>query len=985
MTRCAGRTILPLTVCVVTACLVGTPPARAADPTAPLAGTVDELRIYDRALSPAEVAASHRAGLASLQAQQGVRFEAKPVGVTSVVFRKPPREIKPQAEGVIWVDAEDFSDYGGWLLDTQFVHLMGSAYLIAAGIGTPVPDATVRVPVARAGRYRVWVRTRNWLPDHSPGRFTLIVGKVTSAVTLGAARTGDWGWESAGEFDLPAGEVPLALHDLTGYYGRCDALILTSDLGYRPPTGPEEIRRTRSRLTGVPLGVTDAGEFDVVVVGAGAAGCCAALAAARLGARTALVQDRPVLGGNSSSELGVPINGAGSSHPNARETGIIEELGRLKAWLGESRMSGAFARAAQAETNLSVFLNQHVIGVQMAARGRIAAATAVDTLENTRAVYRGRMFIDCTGDGWVGYYAGARTRRGREARTEFGESLAPVRADPVTMSGCLMGERAIAYRAVDTGKPAPYFPPRWAPQFPRAEEFARTITHFASGDWWLERRGDIDPLVDAERSRDELLRITYGYWDYIKNTWPERARAANWALADVPIVEARRESRRLVGDYTLTQNDAQNAAVFPDRISYGGWPLDVHHPQGIYSGTAGPFDCDAPVPIYTIPFRCLYSQSIENLLCAGRDVSVTHIALGSVRVQGTLAALGQAAGTAAALALQRQTTPRGLYTNHMAELQQVLLKHDQTIPGLRNEDPGDLARTAHVSASSTARGDLFGREQVRADKRHALTTSRAVMFPRGDVQALDTVYLLLSSLLPTPTPVVVHVREATAAGEFAPGADLVTATAVVPPQRESWVEFKLQTQLRAPFVWVWLGPTEGLSWRLMTRAPRDACRAYGGGAQGSWQVLKGQYYAFYTRPALAIPADYRAENVTNGVARVTDGATNLWASDPDQPLPQWVELSFSKPVEMNTAILTFDTDLNDAYHTLALVPECVRDYELSCRRGSGWTTIASIRGNFQRRRVHHFDAVTTDALRLTVLATNGDRSARVFEVRAYRE
>ena len=951
-----------------------------------LAGVIDEVRLFGRAVSSDEIEAFFQKGRASLQAEKDVTVTPLAVGRALPEFRKPKREIVAVEDGFLWIDAEDFTDYGGWTLDTQFVHLMGSGYLIAAATGTPVDDATVSVDIPEPGTYRLWVRAKDWLPEHSPGQFQVLVDGQASKQVFGQAETDAWDWQSAGEFRLDAKTVRLALRDMTGYYGRCDALLLTADLNYTPPNDVEALQRERSRLTGLSLESRVVDDFDVVVVGAGAAGCCAAIASARMGARTALIQNRPVLGGNASVEMGVPISGASCCHPNARESGIIEEAGGIKARYGYPKMSEAFRIMAEGEPNLSLFMNTHVYDVRMQDARSIAAVQAIDTLTGERTVYRGKLFLDCTGDGWVGYFAKADFRMGREARGEFNESLAPETTDNITMSGCLMGRRALSYRAESMGRSVGYTPPPWAAKLPPADQFGRTPRGFTGGEWWLEHPGIIDDLWDAEKARDELIRISYGYWDYIKNAWPERRRAAKYALTYVPITDAKRESRRLLGDYILNQNDVQNPIPFPDRISYGGWPLDIHHPEGIFSGEEGPFDFNPRVPIYTIPFRCLYSRNVDNLLFAGRDASVTHVALGTVRVQGTLAPLGQAAGTAAALCLKQETTPRGLYEEHMTLLQQTLLKHDQYIPGTVNEDPADVARRATVTASSTAEYDAFERsEVVPAKDAHPLNMPRAVLFPRGLKDRLSSISLLLLSQLAEPTPLTIHVRGAAAAGDFSSTEDVATATAVVPPGRESFVKFDVDCRIDTPFVWIWADKAEGISWRLMSRAPVTSCRAYGGGDRRSWQVVPGQYYAVAVSPPLAIPADYRPENVINGKTRLIGREPNMWASDPEQTMPQWIQLDFATPSSINTASVTFDTDMNDRWHTTPLVPQSVRDYELAYDDGGRWIPLATERGNFQRHRIHRFPAVTTSRLRLTVHQTNGDPSARVFEIRAYHE
>lgn len=903
-------------------------------------------------------------------------------------FRKPVREVEEVVPGVLWIDAEDFTDYGGWWLDTKFVHLMGSAYLIANGVEGPVDDATITVDVPRKGDYRLWVRSRDWLPEHSPGQFRVTVDGAAASRVFGESGRGGWHWEDGGMFELAKGPATIALRDLTGHYGRCDALVLTTDAEYTPPNELEAIKKERARLTGLDLTPEPQGEYDVIVVGAGAAGCCAAIASARMGAETALIQNRPVLGGNASLELGVPICGAAAGQPNARETGIIGEAERIRTRYGYPKLSEPFRILAEQEENLSVFLNRHVFDAQMDGDAQIAGVRAVDTFTGEITEYRGRLFIDCTGDGWLGYFAGADYRFGRESREEFGEDLAPPRADEITMSGCIMGNRALCYRAVPTGDAVSYEPPAWALQLPSPEEFGRHLSHFAHGHWWLEHPGTFNDLVDAERARDELIRITYGFWDYVKNKWPEREKAKNFRLVYVPITDAKRETRRLMGDYILTQNDVLEGRVFPDRIAHGGWSLDVHHPEGILSGPEGPFDCNPRVPLYTIPYRCLYSRNVDNLLFAGRDASVTHIALGTVRVQGTLAALGQAAGTAAGLCTEKETTPRGLLENHLGLLQQTLLKGDQFIPEMKNQDPADLARKATVTASSTATFERFGREQVQLarSEAHELNMNRATMFPVGLNHRIESVLVRLRSLREEPVDVTLHVRGAEEPGDYTSTEDIATATATVPPGKTTWIEFPVKATVDAPFAWAMLSKTPGIEWSLMSSAPRGSSRAYGVGGRSGSTLVESQFYACYTEPPRRMAIDCAPENVINGVARPVGQLLNMWMSDPDEPMPQWIELDFGQPTRLDRVYLTFDTNVNLRHRDLSgveFVPQSVRDYRLEIPDGDGWQVLAAVEENFQRRRVHTFAPVTTRRVRLTVLKTNGDPSARVFEVRAY--
>lgn len=902
-----------------------------------------------------------------------------------VTFRPPPKTVKMAVDGFLWVEAEDFTDYGEWKLDTQFVHKMGSAYLLACGVGVPIGEATTTVTVPQAGAYRVWARTKNWLPEYAPGKFTVAVDGKKSNAVLGAAPNGGWIWENAGEFALAKGPVKLALVDLSGAFARCDALILTRDLAYRPPEALEACQRERARLSGLPEKVEDAGDYDVVVIGAGTAGCGAAVAAARTGAKTALVHDRPVLGGNASSELGVPTCGASISHANARESGLNEEANLIRVKNGYPRMSKAYAEQMDGEKNLTIFNNRRVVGADMRDAATIDAVRAVDTLTHAASRFRGKLFIDCTGDGWIGYYAGAKYRFGRESRDEFGESAAPERADRITMSGCIMGNLALAYRAEKMKEPVAYTPPPWAVKLPPPDVLHRDPRWITGGNWWMEHPGDVDDLEDPERARDELIRITFAYWGFVKNGWKEKDRARHYALTYVPYMDARRETRRLVGDYILKEQDAEQGVMFPDRISYGGWSLDVHNPKGIFSEKEGPYYYDGHVPIYSIPYRTLYSTNIVNLLFAGRHMSVTHIALGSVRVEATLSTAGQAAGTAAAMCVRLGVTPRELGERYIGDLQQQLLKDDQYIPELKNEDAADFARSAKVTASSTQAVSEFSRKDVITDEMHPLNMPRAVMFPRGLTERIKTVQLCLISERAEPVDLTLHLCGADAAGDFSQRKELATATARVPANRRAYVAFNVDCAVTQPFLWVWVPKMPGVSWALVANSMTEGCRAYGGGDRKPWTVVNGQQYAFFTEPSLRFATGCRPENVIDGVSRIVGRELHVWASDPRQALPQWLELDFGRTAEMNEVRLTFDTDLNTRFPTRPVVPQCVKDYRVEIFNGQAWKPVATVKDNFLRHRIHRFAPQPVSKLRVIVEATNGSPCARIFEVRAYRE
>lgn len=421
-------------------------------------------------------------------------------------------------------------------------------------------------------------------------------------------------------------------------------------------------------------------DVDFCVVGGGMAGLSAAVAAARHGCRTALVQDRPVLGGNASSEIRMWICGAHGE--NNHETGIIEEILLENAYRNRypnySVWDSILYELVRFQENLTLLLNAYVDSVDCA-DGRIRSVSGNQTTTETRFTVRSRLFADCTGDGSLGARGGAEFRMGREARAEFGESIAPERGDRRTMGlSCLIQAR-------ETDRPQPFIPPSWAYRYDDDGKLPDR-GHTLSGDqnfWWLEVGGMDHSIDDAEELRDELLKIAFGVWDHIKNRGDHGAD--NWVLDWVGFLPGKRESRRLVGDHILTQADVEaEGRHFPDIVAYGGWTMDDHFPEGFYKKEAGTIWHPAPSP-YGIPYRCLYSRNVANLFFAGRNISATHSALSSTRVMATCSTLGQAVGTAAAIAAREGLSPRGVYESHLEELRQTLLEDDCYLPFARRK------------------------------------------------------------------------------------------------------------------------------------------------------------------------------------------------------------------------------------------------------------------------------------------------------------
>jgi hypothetical protein len=441
-------------------------------------------------------------------------------------------------------------------------------------------------------------------------------------------------------------------------------------------------------------------ECDLFIAGGGMAGVCAAVAAARHGAKVILVQDRSRLGGNASSEVKMHIVGADihGGRPGWREGGLIEEF-RLDDAVGNPQRSREMwdlllYDKLKSEPNVTLLLDTICCAAETNA-GLIQRVMA--RCDKTEHLYRvkAKIYADCTGDCRLGLEAGADMRTGREAKSEFNESLGLDEPDNLTLGS------SILFTARDFGKPMPFSPPQWARQVTKEMLRLRPIRSWEYGYWWIEWGGHIDPIRDNERIRFELLAITMGVWDYIKNSG-EHPTSTNWALDWVGMIPGKRGSRRIVGDHILTENDLMGrTGDFYDAVCIGGWGLDDHPPGGFDRSDLKPFRTIPPPYPYNIPLRSLYSRNIRNLMMAGRNISATHIAFTSTRVMATCAVIGQAMGTAAAYSVKHQLFPRQLAEDksRVAELQQILLRDDQTIRDRRNTDPLDLAREAEVFAS----------------------------------------------------------------------------------------------------------------------------------------------------------------------------------------------------------------------------------------------------------------------------------------------
>lgn len=447
-------------------------------------------------------------------------------------------------------------------------------------------------------------------------------------------------------------------------------------------------------------------DYEVVVIGGGAAGICAAVAAARNGAKTMLVQDRPVLGGNASSEIRVHLNGVNHLKDGLpeRETGIIEEFLLLNRFQNPQESFTVWDHVLYdfviREPNLDLLLNTSAMRANTE-NGEIVSAYCYQLTTELEFTINGEQFIDCSGDGLLAATSGALYRTGREAASEFNEKYAPKEADGWQMGGTVL------LSSKDMGRPMPFEPPSFVRKYDAEKSHkGRKLKPFVEGFWWVELGSEDDIIADYEENREKLMGYAYGVWDHVKNSgkFPE---AENFALDWVCSLPGKRESRRFIGDFILSEGDLLGYRNFEDAVAFGGWSLDEHNPGGIENLAEPPsYFHEKFAEVYQIPYRSLYSKNVSNLQFAGRNISQTHMALSSSRIMATCALEGQAVGTAAALCIKHDVLPRGISEKYVNELQEQLMRDDAFIPKRPANDPNDWAKKASlIFASSTTSGD----------------------------------------------------------------------------------------------------------------------------------------------------------------------------------------------------------------------------------------------------------------------------------------
>lgn len=773
-----------------------------------------------------------------------------------------------------------------------------------------------------------------------------------------------------------------------------------------------------------PYRVDERLDCDILVIGSGMAGICAAIQAGRCGCDTILIEKDSALGGNASVLLGVHISGAHSFHPYASETGVIGEIEEDAAWLRcKIRTSGFHYNIAEQwdlllkrkceEAGVRV-LRRHMGKCPIMDGSRIQAVLVEDVAAfKTKRIDVKVAVIEASGDGHVAAEAGASFRMGREAKSEFGERSAPEEADDVTMGTSVT---ALIRKAKD---PVEFVAPPGMPPYRAGYGSGGGSCGHSSWSvdgefcflWVTETGGQINTIDDDSEIYEEAKRQLFSVWQHVKNE--EHVEVSkHWELIWVSPKAGKRESRRFIGDHILTQQDVEEAHVFEDAVGYGGYAVDLHNPKPDDPTKVDVVFYSIP-PLWSIPYRSLYSKDISNLFLAGRLASVTHLGLGSFRLMKTLATGGQAAGFAAGLCKEHACTPRGVYQERLDELQQGLLKADATILTVPNRDERDLARAARVTASSEAlhgcgkaddwlpmdcvRGNILWDWAPRLDK------VRLLLMNESD-QPVDLSLKLSQYKAPTKWKADKRIRGFPyfkkpnraewgvdlTIGKFAPIAE---RQARVPAHYVGWIDFELGVDLEPKDptsdedrYCITLAPQAGVSWARQGGLCDFARRCWaedGAEEYGS----NGDAHCFGLSPR---PAYGEAANVTNGWnRRFATNPVNAWIAQPG--FPQTLTLEWDQPQTFTTVHLTFDT-LTRVYQEMPfngderVSPMAVRDYEVHARVDGEWRLVAEESGNYRRRCVHTFERTATDALRLTAKSVwDESYSARVYELRVHDE
>ena len=756
--------------------------------------------------------------------------------------------------------------------------------------------------------------------------------------------------------------------------------------------------------------------YDLVVAGGGVGGVITAVTAARNGLRVALVDNKPGLGGNACSEIGVSIDGAAcfGLFPNMREGGPVEELKEqlimLDPFFRNTQGSSAMLFWCESE-NVSVYseLNLHAVDTE---GRRVTAVYGSQSGTERNYKFVAAQFVDATGDGTVAALAGCEFRTGREAKSKFGELLAPDKPDDGIMGA------SVLFRASEKKVPTEFERPAWAYEYTKEDDLPYRLSMqrgpVDTGFWWVEYAGDNnDPIGDYESIRKELLKCTYGVWAFLKND-PDRKMEC-YSLDTVSITPAKRESRRILGDYTITERDIVERTGFPDAVAYAGWNIDIHVPGGFKSKLKPNIHAHFPW-VFNVPLRSLYAKDMDNLWLVGRDMSVSHVALGATRLQGTIGTMGHAVGIASALAHRHGKTPSEIARDNCRDVQQQILKDGSFIPGVRSCDEKDHALSAKVTATS---------EQVLAFGRSTeylpVEKGTAVSFPVTEGR-VGRLVLPLRNSGPAPVEITLFFAPSEHPNDFSHRKALAKKTVVLNPGERD-VTWELSLPPLASGLYAVLLIADGDCGWLRSDIEPYGCFTgkYDPGYYFNMTSETKEDLYLATRPIMltagcqpvewvkarkhrflqmGLPANrtntplpfvgispvqrpYSAANVTSGVSH-SNIMPDLWISDPAAEMPQELVLSWDEPHTISSVRIVFDTDLDMNHPAAQPVDYTVKRYSVAVRKGAGWKTVASCDNSRSRFRIHHFESCESDAVKLVVEEVHDrGKSARVFEMRCY--
>lgn len=730
---------------------------------------------------------------------------------------------------------------------------------------------------------------------------------------------------------------------------------------------------------------------DVVVVGAGIAGLTAALAAARQGNKTVLITDRPILGGSASSEVRVGPGGAAASPFNrfARETGIIEEIFNhlyYKALnAGKWRwfyFDQIYFDIALSQENLSIYLNTSVYEAKKDEYNKIRSVLGLQLRSETIYEFMGKVFIDCTGDGTVGFLSGAHYRIGREGKSEFNEVYSPIKPDKKTMGASLL------FTTIDSGHPVKFETPEWAidiETLPSFERINRSINKMPDGSyygfWWVEYGGHIDSIHDDGEIILHLRKLVNGLWGHIKNSGnydDVENQEINW----IGYLPGKRESRRLIGQYIVTSHDMMEQRKFSDSIGYTGWPIDIHPPEGYMSKEPGCTHDYIP-GITDIPFRCIYSKNIDNLLFAGRHISCTHEALGTLRLISTTAVMGQAAGIASSMCIVKDIKPEDIYNKHINELQNKLIRNDQSIIGKMLFEENDYSRNAKVSVSSTNIAKLTDVLHFRY-----MNYSYGLILPVEN--RLNEISLFMEAEIKTKVTVDVYLTDGVKQNYRVKE---IYKTFNIDVHKKGWYSFNLNLN-ECPGNKIFIIVRKNskvklyMSEKLLTgvlgiSSEKDTLEYN----TFFHTINSGKYIpltpCFKTQPKLDI---YRKEMINNGHIRPL-ALPNSWMSEEmKNHIPEWIKFELEEEKYISKIEIVFNSNLNPRRiiaNINSVNKEMIKEYDVIVETKKAEMVIVSVNENYKRFVIHEFDKIKAKSITLRIYKTWGSLHAEVFDFRVY--